>query len=256
MFEHFEVTMKPFNRKRTVRVYLPNDYYENEDKAYPVLYMHDGQNLFRDEDAGYGVCWGIADYLDQSEIEVIVVGIDCNTEGFKRLDEYSPWKSTTMSKIFPMFSEEIGGEGQQYIDYIVNELKPMIDEKYRTKQAETAMAGSSMGGLISTYAACAYPTIFKKVASVSSAYWFNQEEIEHFIRESDLSSIEKFYMDIGTKEATETIDGERYVQSSRDIYAILKDKVSDCQFEIIEDALHNEDAWRKRVPEIFRYLFS
>jgi predicted alpha/beta superfamily hydrolase len=75
----------------------------------------------------------------------------------------------------------------------------LIDRKYRTKPEETSVAGSSMGGLISTYAACVYPTIFKRVASVSSAYWFNQEEIEELIKLSDVSEVERFYLELGRK---------------------------------------------------------
>jgi predicted alpha/beta superfamily hydrolase len=256
MFEHFKAEITPLERERTVRVYLPDDYDENSEKRYPVLYMHDGQNLYKDEDAGYGMSWGISDFLNESDIEIIVVGIDCNTEGYKRLDEYSPWKSSAMSKVFPVSEDEIGGEGKEYIDYIVNELKPMIDRKYRTISEETSMAGSSMGGLISTYAACMYPHIFKRIASVSPAYWFNQNEIEELIRESDLSTIERFYMDIGTNEATESIDAEKYVKSSAVVYDILKNKVKDSKFEIIEGAVHNENAWKERVPPIFTYLYK
>lgn len=252
MFEHFEVTITPFNRKRMVRVYLPKGYQLNEEKSYPVLYMHDGQNLFKNEDAGFGVAWRISDFLEKSDIELIVVGIDCNNDGFKRLDEYGPWRSNVFNELLG----ETGGEGKDYVDYIVHELKPMIDEKYRTKPEDTSMAGSSMGGLISTYAACTYPHIFRKIASVSSAYWFNQAEIEDLIKQSDLSEIEKFYLDIGTKEETEHIDCEQYVQSSEVVFALLTEKVKDCRFEIIEDAVHNENAWSMRVPSIFSYLFN
>jgi predicted alpha/beta superfamily hydrolase len=77
MFEHFKVMITPFNRERTVRVYLPKTYHEELSKKYPVLYMHDGQNLYKDEDAGYGMSWGISDFLDESDMEMIVVGIDC-----------------------------------------------------------------------------------------------------------------------------------------------------------------------------------
>ncbi|MBX4373528.1 hypothetical protein K4G95_25085, partial [Mycobacterium tuberculosis] len=76
--------------------------------------------------------------------------------------------------------------GEAYIEFILHTLKPLIDEKYRTKPNDTLMAGSSMGGLISTYAACRYPHVFQRVASLSSAFWFNQTEIERFIEESDL----------------------------------------------------------------------
>ncbi|WP_034759775.1 alpha/beta hydrolase [Rossellomorea vietnamensis] len=255
MYEHFEVNITPFNRKRKVRVYLPDDYHEMENKRYKVLYMHDGQNLYRDEDAGYGMAWRIGEYLDKEKMDLIVVGIDCN-DGLKRLDEYGPWESTEMTDVFSADRTSIGGEGKEYIEFIVNELKPLIDRTYRTNPEETSMAGSSMGGLISTYAACMYPHIFRKAASISSAYWFNQLEIEDLIKESDLSQVERFYMDIGTKENTETIDDLTYIDSSRDVYRILKEKVQDCRFEIIDGAEHNEIAWRERVPMIFEYLFK
>ncbi|MGE8204639.1 alpha/beta hydrolase [Heyndrickxia sp. NPDC080065] len=256
MIEHFEVVITPFDRKRTVRVHLPTNYHADSDKIYPVLYMHDGQNLFKDEDASYGISWGISEYLQESRIELIVVGIDCSSEGYKRLDEYSPWKSSAMSEIFSTEDKEIGGEGKEYIDFIVHTLKPMIDHKYRTNPDDTSMAGSSMGGLISTYAACAYPSIFRKIAAVSSAFWFNQNEIEDFIKNSDLSSIEKFYLDIGTKESTGSIDSQKYVESSKSVYRILKNKVKNSKFVIAEDAIHNEKAWKKRVPSILSYLLG
>lgn len=152
--------------------------------------------------------------------------------------------------------EDLGGEGDAYISFIVHELKQLIDSKYRTLPDETSMAGSSMGGLISTYAACKYSHIFRKIASLSSAYWFNQKEIEALIKDSDLSAIEKFYMDVGTKEITASFHHQDYIDSSDAVYDILKEKVSDCRYEVIEDAEHNEAAWRKRVPEIFKYLYS
>jgi predicted alpha/beta superfamily hydrolase len=255
MFQHFEVSISTLDRKRMVRVYLPKQYNDNKEKSYPVLYMHDGQNLYKDEDAGYGMSWGISDYLDKSDLEIIVVGIDCN-DGYKRLDEYSPWSSSEMRKIFAPELDGIGGEGQKYVEYIVNELKPFIDEKYRTIPDESSMAGSSMGGLISTYAACKYPNIFKRVASVSSAYWFTQEEIEQLIKDSNLSAIEKFYLDVGTNESSGTIDSRRYIESSESVYSLLKGKVKDCKFVIAEGAVHNELAWRERVPAIFHYLYK
>ncbi|KAA0549097.1 alpha/beta hydrolase [Bacillus sp. BGMRC 2118] len=256
MFEQFEVNITPLNRNRTVRVFLPNSYQVNTEKQYPVLYMHDGQNLYKDEDAGYGMSWGISDYLEQSRMDLIVVGIDCNTEGYKRLDEYSPWVSSTIKEKLPSLEGEIGGEGKEYIDFIVTELKAMIDQKYRTITNDTSMAGSSMGGFISTYAACKYPHIFRKIASVSSAYWFNQEELEKLVIQSDLSKVEKFYLDVGTKESTESVDNQNYIESSERVYRLIKEKVKNCKFDIVEGAIHNELAWKKRVPAIFSYLYS
>jgi predicted alpha/beta superfamily hydrolase len=255
MFEHFRVNITPFNRERMVRVYLPKSYQEDPSRKFPVLYMHDGQNLYKDEDASYGMSWGISEFLEVSGMELIVVGIDC-ADGLQRLDEYGPWITKAMDDLLTEEKQTIGGEGKAYIDYLVHELKPMIDRKYRTKPDETSMAGSSMGGLISTYAACVYPTIFKRVASVSSAYWFNQKEIEVLIQRSDLSSIERFYLDIGTEEASGDNDHQLYINSSQKIYELLNNKIKDCTFEVVEGAVHNEIAWSKRVPEIFKFLYN
>ncbi|MFY4774294.1 alpha/beta hydrolase [Metabacillus sp. RGM 3146] len=196
------------NRDRKVAVYLPPNY-KTSHESYPVLYMHDGQNVFKGEDARYGTSWGVPDFLDQSDINLIVVGIDCNHHRFERFNEYGPWVNRTISKQVIDIDEPLGGEGPAYIDYLVHELKPFIDEKYRTITNETSMMGSSMGGLISTYAACKYPNIFKRAAPVSSAYWFNQKEIEELVKLSDLSVIEKFNLDIGTKEVSSKIDAKQ-----------------------------------------------
>ena len=255
MFEHFEITITPFNRKRTIRVFLPEAYHHEVEKRYPVLYMHDGQNLYKDEDAGYGMAWGISDFLLKTELPLIVVGIDCNVEGHKRLDEYGPWANEKMKKEFNT-TDEVGGEGKKYIEFVVKELKPLIDTKYRTDREDTSMAGSSMGGLISSYAACVYPHVFKKVAALSSSYWFNEKEIETLIKESDISQIEKFYLDIGTNEVEEAEANEQNINLSKKVYNMLNGKVKSCKFRIVEGAVHNELAWRKGVPEVFSYLFE
>ncbi|QFT89538.1 enterobactin/ferric enterobactin esterase [Bacillus sp. THAF10] len=256
VIEYFHVTITPFQLNRRISVLLPQNYHQS-DKKYPVLYMHDGQNLFLDEEASFGVSWGIKEYLENKpDLELIVVGIDCNQEGFERFNEYAPWENKELGQ--RLFNDENlkGGKGKEYIDYITHELKPFIDEKYRTLPNETALAGSSMGGLISTYAACKYPEIYKKVASISSAYWINQKEIEEYVGQSDLFALERFYMDIGTKEDTSFINHQIYVDSSQAVYDILASKVENVRFEIVEDAVHNEAAWRERLPMIFGYLYE
>ncbi|MFE7065108.1 alpha/beta hydrolase [Sutcliffiella sp. NPDC057660] len=255
MLEYFTVTITPFQSERRVSVLLPKNYHASE-KRYPVLYMHDGQNLFLDEEASFGVSWGLKDYLEESDLEIIVVGIDCNHEGYERFNEYAPWKNEELG--MRLFNDEnlTGGKGKEYIEYITHELKPRIDEKYRTNPDDTAMAGSSMGGLISTYAGCKYPHIYKKIGSLSSAYWINQADIEAYIKESDLSGLERFYMDIGTKEDTSFINHQIYIESSQAVYELLKEKVEYVRFDVIEDAVHNEAAWRARLPEFLGYLYK
>lgn len=150
-----------------------------------------------------------------------------------------------------------GGKGKQYVHFIVNELKPFIDNKYRTIKNRTAMAGISLGGLISTYAACIYPQVFKSVAVLFSAYYRNQEEIEKLLQSSELSSIERFYLDCGTKEAGEKeAISEGFLASNRSIYVILREKLPIAKFEIINDAEHNYLFFRKRIPEIFSFLMA
>ncbi len=256
MLEYFNVNITPFQSERRVSVLLPKGY-ETSDKRYPVLYMHDGQNLFIDSEASFGVSWGIKDYLEQqSDLEIIVVGIDCNHEGFERFNEYAPWENKELGQ--KLFNDDklTGGKGKEYIDYLTFELKPLIDEKYRTIPDETAMAGSSMGGLISTYAACKYPQIFKRIASLSSAYWINQSEIEAYIKECVLSEIERFYLDVGTKEDTSFINHQIYIDSSQSVNDLLVEKVGKVRFDVVEDAVHNEAAWRERLPVMFEFLYK
>lgn len=255
MLEEFVVQMTPFARERKVRIYLPVGYEETA-TAYPVLYMHDGQNLYRDADASFGTNWGIADSLDATGRGLIVVGIDCSQEGFGRLNEYGPWVNSTVGQELLGVNEPLGGEGGAYIDWIVQELKPMIDQRYRTLPDDTAMAGSSMGGLISTYAACVYPSVFRRVAAVSSAYWFSQPEMEALIRRSDLSAVERFYLDVGTCEGDSPAGRARYVESSKAVYDLLKAKAGRVRFAIAEGAAHNEAAWRQRVPAMLQFLYS
>ncbi|MQR97265.1 alpha/beta hydrolase [Fictibacillus phosphorivorans] len=256
MLQTFKVAIEQFGGiERPIRVCLPYNYKDNQEH-YAVLYMHDGQNLFRDEDSSYGVSWGLADYLKTSKVPLIIVGIDCNHEGFERFNEYAPWENPTVGPELLKFEGVYGGKGKAYIEFILHTLKPLIDQKYRTKTDETLMAGSSMGGLISTYAACRYPHIFKRVASLSSAYWFNQTEIENFIEESDLSELKRFYMDIGTDEDTSKVDAAHYIRSSEEVYEVIKKKNIDMRFEIIEGGVHHETAWRERMPKIIDYLLK
>lgn len=256
MLEQFTTTITPFGRERRVWVYLPEAYATGQER-YPVLYMHDGQNLFRDEDASYGMAWQIGDYLDQHGPELIVVGIECSHEGLQRLDEYAPWPNRDLIEtLFGDSFEATGGEGKAYIDWVVQELKPLIDQRYRTQPEQTAMAGSSMGGLIATYAACAYPGIFRRIASLSSAYWFNQREIEALIRTSDLSAVERFYLDVGTNEWTLTIDPAAYIKASQAVHPLLAAQIERVQFAVIDGAEHNEIAWRRRLPQVIDFLYG
>ncbi|WP_409295316.1 alpha/beta hydrolase [Peribacillus sp. SCS-26] len=254
MLEIMEITITPLGRRRNLRVYLPPGYHEN-DRHYPVLYMFDGQNVFRDEDARFGMSWRMGEALEAEGLEMIVAALDSHPDGTIRLNEYGPWENPEIAKDLGASEEVCGGEGKMLAEYLVHELKPFIDRTYRTIKEDSSIAGSSMGGLISTYIACVYPQVFKRAASFSSAYWFNQKEMESLIGDSDLHGIEKFYMDVGTEERSGEVSEETYIKSSESVYALMKEKMEHCRFDIIEGAVHNELAWSKRLPAVLRYLY-
>lgn len=257
MIETFVQYMTKLQRERTIRIYVPNNY-EYSSKSYPVLYMHDAQNLYDDEQSFFGSSWRMEDCLEKSGLELIVVGIDCNPEGTKRSDELTPWiirkdinKGLSIDEAI-----DVGGEGDAYLDFIFHELKPYIDSTYRTIQSDTAMAGSSSGGVISTYAMCRYPSIFTRVAALSNAYWLCQQEIETLLEKSDLSDVKRFYFDVGTNEQTATFGSDVYLHSNRSVKELLDRTDVPHRFDIIEDAVHNEIAWRERFSAILRYLYE
>ena len=252
VLEIFHIYITTFKQERLIRVYLPRNY-NKENQSYPVLYMHDGQNVFQDDVAIGGKSLELENYLDENGLEVIVVGIDQNSE--ERINEYCPWINGEYSKKILGQASSAGGKGIQYVDFIVNELKPIIDNKYRTLKDRTAMAGISLGGLISTYAMCRYPQVFKSIAVLSSAFYRNQEEIEKLIQDTDLSLIERVYLDCGTNEAGyDDVINKEFSASDRAIYELLKEKIPNAKFEIINDAEHNYLFFRERVHKLFSFL--
>lgn len=244
--------------KRSAKLYIgfPDSYLKTK-KRYPVLYMHDGHNLFDPNDAFIGITWGVKEaYNNNPDLkEVIVVGLSC-AEGLKRLQEYN---------IFSMDDQNIKGKnslkgyGDKYLKYIVKVLKPKIDANYRTltDANNTAMMGSSMGGVISNQAALLYPEVFGRIGCVSNAFYISFQKIVEFNQQGDFSKIKKFYMDVGTNEGNKKVSQE-YLSTNRTIYKILKQKIKpeNLKFKVIRGGIHSERAWAKRLPSILKFLFS
>lgn len=249
-------TIPILNHPRTIQVYIPDNYYE-VNKRYPVLYMHDGQNVFENTRAIGGVALELHQYLEQHKINLIVVAIDQNTFGDERINEYCPWANGQFSEVLTGKKSSLGGKGKEYINFMVNDLKPLIDYQYRTEKNQTYIAGISLGALISTYAACCYPHIFKRVAAISSAYYRNQEEIEKLLVKNSLTHLERFYIDCGTKESGENDKVSKlFLDSNKAIYEILKDKDVPSHFNTIEQAVHHYKAFKERVPIFIAYLMA
>jgi predicted alpha/beta superfamily hydrolase len=242
------------NQPRIIRVLLPTGY-ESSNQKYPVLYMHDGQNLFEDETSYAGHSWGIDETLKDLNLDqMIVVGID-NSE--LRLFEYSPWKS--VPEVKKITAIDTGGLGDVYADFVVNQVKPYIDQTYRTlaDYEHTMIAGSSMGAYISTYIGVKYPNIFSVIGVFSLASWFNEPDFLNFLESADIDSDQRYFISIGKKESSDESNpsfNEIYLNNSRNLKRLLESKnVSDI-FYIETDDRHNELAWRRVFKDFVLWI--
>lgn len=237
--------MPNLNRSRRIWLYLPKSY-ASSNKTYPVLYMHDGQNLFNEQTALYGE-WGIDECLDSlqksSGKECIVVGIDHGGE--KRLTEYTPYDLTDKKNIKD-------GEGKLYLDFIANTLKPFIDKKYRTKkdQANTYIAGSSLGGLISFYGLINHSNIFGGAGVFSPAFWINPLTTKDATNFNNTLPL-KIYFYAGGKESTSM------VSDMNKIADIIEQKQNYNVLRIVNPiAEHNEKAWRNAFANFYLWIIK
>lgn len=244
----WNVTVPPLTGEKTRRgyVYLPEDYDREQEKRYPVLYMFDGHNVFFDEDATFGKSWGMKEFLDQNPRDLIVVGIECNDEGWRRLNEYSPVD-------FCYKDLEIKGEGKVYMDWLVGTLKPYIDRTYRTlpNRNNTAIGGSSMGGLMSLYAACYYNEVFHRAACLSPSLWVNSEATFELLKSAVPTPDTWIYMDYGDQELSNHEGNPEVLRTAVDI---LLQKQLKLTFRIVPGGSHCEASWEKQIPIFMQCL--
>lgn len=238
-----------------IYVYLPKSYHHS-DKQYPVLYMHDGQNLFDDKLAYQNRGWRIIDlYQEYADIpEVIIVGIE--SDGRTRTDQLIPYKFQ-----FPKNVRFFGGKADLYLEFITKTVKPLIDERYRTfkNRKNTALMGSSFGGVNSLYAALQYQDYFGRFGCISGAFHYPfQTPLFQLLEKTDLSKIQKLYMDTGTMETDDESDNERYLESNRLLSKRCLNAIPEGHFKYveIEGGKHHERDWERRFPEIMKYLFN
>jgi len=233
---------------RRVWIYLPPGY-ATSGRRYPVLYMHDGQNVFDAATSGFGE-WGVDETLDSLHArggpDAIVVAVDHG--GRRRLDEYSPWRNARYG----------GGDGEPYVDFLVRTLKPYIDRHYRTlpDARSTGIAGSSMGGLISLYAGLKYPEVFGRVGVFSPALWF-APSLFAYARQARPHAGQRFYFVTGAHEGDTP---EVYVNDQRrmiDSLAAAGFRVGvQVDSAIRADGTHAEWFWRREFPLAYRWLFA
>ena len=233
---------------RTVMVYLPPDYEEDTGRRYPVLYLHDGQNVF-DTATSIGEEWHVDEtaqrlILEQVIEPLIIVGV-YNT-GEHRIGEYTPTKD-------PKHPD--GGGADAYGRFLVEELKPFIDRTYRTlpSAASTGLGGSSLGGLVTMYLGLKYPTVYGRLAVVSPSVWWDDRMIVKRVEALPAKLPLRIWLCAGTNEGPRVIADARRLRDT----LLAKGWVAeqDLKYNEAEGAGHDEQSWAARVELILRFLF-
>jgi predicted alpha/beta superfamily hydrolase len=248
------------NNHRDILVYLPPSYHLGSQR-YPVLYMQDGQNLF-DNVTSYAGEWGVDEAMEllarRQGLEAIIVGIP--NAGVMRLAEYSPFVDTRHG----------GGQGNAYLAFIVETLKPMIDHDFRTlpNQRNCGLMGSSMGGLISLYGFFHYPHTFGFAGAMSPSLWFGHGKMFTYVEEVPYHH-GKIYLDVGTREfgdsdwsgeSSQRVRSRQYYATVRRMKRVLAKKgyrpVRDLLHIEEQWANHSEAAWRRRLPDALQFFIK
>ncbi len=239
--------------KRDITVYLPLGYRENEDRRYPVFYMHDGQNLF-DPLTSFvpGHYWRIEETADAAikagEVEpLIIVGV--NNTGARRMAEYTPTRDPKLG----------GGEADCYGMLLTEELMPFINESFRTETGpeRTGLGGSSLGGLVTMYLGLRYPDVFGRLAVMSPSVWWTQKHILTFVDEArlpeDVHDRARIWLDAGDNEGPRTLPNTD--QLDRRLRARGWQADINLHYERVSGGTHDEAAWASRVRPMLKWLF-
>lgn len=232
------------NISHKIWIYLPPNYH-NTSKKYPVIYMHDAQNLFDNATAFMGE-WEVDEILNKLYEKTgkgfIVVGIE--NGGEERINEYTPWKNEKYG----------GGKGEIYMDFMVNTLKPYIDENYRTKtkQKYTSLIGSSLGGLISYYGGLQYPKTFGKIGALSTSFYFSEKVVDFTKEKGNLKNVKLFLL-VGGKEGDGMMDED--TQKMEKLLLKTGFKPKNLKTKINPEGEHNEAFWKSEFLEVVSWLY-
>lgn len=243
--------------RRDIYVHLPPSYADGRQR-YPVLYMHDGQNLF-DESASYAGEWRVDETmqrLSQVGTEAIIVGVS-NMEK-ERLSEYSPFYDPHLGS----------GRGDRYLSFLAETVKPLIDRDFHTLTARrhTGLMGSSMGGLISLYAFFRRPDVFGFAGVMSPSFWYANRAIHAYVERAPFVP-GRIYLDVGTREYGGSVTEKAARRQSRRHYAgvrrmkrILVKKGYRLRRDLLvveeRGAGHNEPSWARRLPLALQFLIA
>jgi predicted alpha/beta superfamily hydrolase len=234
-------------RERTILVYLPPGYKPRAARRYPVLYLQDGQNVF-DKATSFSEEWHVDEtaqaLIAQGQIEPLIVVAIYNT-GEHRIDEYTPTK----------VAEKGGGSADLYGRMLVEEIKPLIDRKYKTlpSAASTGLGGSSLGALLTMHVGIKYPTVFSRLAVLSPSLWWDNRVIIREVQGISSKLPLRIWLDAGTAEGPAVVADVRMLRDT----LLAKGWVADHDLRYVEaeGAQHNEQSWGARVGEVLKFLY-
>lgn len=245
---HEDFHSRYLEHDRTVIVYLPPGYDPETATRYPVLYLHDGQNVF-DRATSIGEEWHVDEAAERliaaTEIEpLIIVGI-YNT-GVHRINEYTPT---------PRPDGSGGGDADDYGRMLIEELKPFVDATYKTRPsaASTALGGSSLGGLLTIHLGLRYPTAFGRLAVLSPSIWWDERVILREVEALRHKPTFRIWLDAGTAEGEVVLADVRALRDA----LVAKGWVvgEDLAYLEAPGGEHNEQSWGVRVEPMLKYLF-
>jgi len=246
---HANFQSRLLEHARDIIVYLPPGYEDDPARRYPVVYLHDGQNLFDPSTAFGGVEWGVhraaRALTERGEIEpLIIVGV-YNT-GEHRIDEYTPTFDARQKR---------GGKADLYGRFLVEELKSVIDHGYRTLPGpeHTGMGGSSLGGLVTLYLGLKYPQVFSRLMVMSPSVWWDQGMILRVVRGLKAKPSTRIWLDVGTREGKFAPSQARALRDELVVQGWRLN--SDLKFLQVKGGQHNERDWGVRVEPALKFLF-
>jgi predicted alpha/beta superfamily hydrolase len=237
------------DRPRDLVIYLPPGYDDEAQRRYPVLYMHDGQNLF-DPLTAYvrGQHWRLGEMADMLIAEgrvkpLVIVGV--NHTGVGRVVEYTPTKDPRLG----------GGLGKAFGRLLTEELKPFIDARYRTLpgREHTGLGGSSLGGLSALYLGLRHADVFSRLAVLSPAVWWGRRTILRHVDKTRPKPASRIWLDIGTGEGRAAVADVRRLREAL-VAAGWRDH-DDLRYIESAGATHSEAAWAERVGNVLEFLY-
>jgi predicted alpha/beta superfamily hydrolase len=249
LHKHEQFASRLIDEKHDFIVYVPQAFNDDPNRFFPVLYLHDGQNLFDPETSFIkGNYWRVGETADaliaSGEVEpLVIVGI--YNAGAKRIDEYTPLEDKRLG----------GGKADAYGQMVVDELRAFIAHHYRTLAGaeNCGMGGSSLGGLVTLYLGMRYPDVFGKLAVLSPSVWWRDRVILRFVEQLRGKTGQRIWLDIGTNE------GRRALPDARALKRLLIKKDwrlgKDLEYHEIQGGKHSEYAWAERVGPMLKFLF-